>query len=290
MEERVQDSTCFCGRKFQVFASMRRHAISVEHYFKRFGFCERQIPAPPHPDLGLVVVIPCFNEPDLSASLESLRACDRPGCTTEVIVVVNSRAGSSTDILARNEATLQETARWISLKSDPKLTFHLLRFPELPRKQGGVGLARKIGMDEALRRFGDVGRPRGAIVCFDADCVCDRNYLTSIEEHFRRHPRSPGCSIYFEHPLVGPFQPQVYTAITLYELHLRYYVQALRWAGFPYAYHTIGSSMAARADAYQRQGGMNKRQAGEDFYFLQKIVSLGGFTELTSGTTAFHNE
>jgi len=29
------------------------------------------------------------------------------------------------------------------------------------------------------------------------------------------------------------------------------------------------------------QGGMNKRKAGEDFYFLQKIIALGGFTDLT---------
>jgi hypothetical protein len=42
--------------------------------------------------------------------------------------------------------------------------------------------------------------------------------------------------------------------------------------------------MAVRADAYMKQGGMNKRQAGEDFYFLQKIFPLGGFTELNETT------
>ena len=31
---------------------------------------------------------------------------------------------------------------------------------------------------------------------------------------------------------------------------------------------------------------MNKRKAGEDFYFLQKIMNLGGFTNLT-GTTVY---
>ena len=30
--------------------------------------------------------------------------------------------------------------------------------------------------------------------------------------------------------------------------------------------------MAVRAHAYARQGGMNRRQAGEDFYFMQKLV------------------
>jgi hypothetical protein len=48
----------------------------------------------------------------------------------------------------------------------------------------------------------------------------------------------------------------------------------------PYAYHTVGSSMAVRSSAYQKQGGMNKRKAGEDFYFIHKIIALGDFTEL----------
>jgi hypothetical protein len=38
--------------------------------------------------------------------------------------------------------------------------------------------------------------------------------------------------------------------------------------------------MAVRSFAYQKQGGMNKRKAGEDFYFIHKIISLGNFTEL----------
>src|SRR5439155_23761617 len=42
--------------------------------------------------------------------------------------------------------------------------------------------------------------------------------------------------------------------------------------------------MAVGADSYRNQGGMNKRKAGEDFYFLHKVIPLGGFTDLT-GTT-----
>ena len=131
-----------------------------------------------------------------------------------------------------------------------------------------------------MRRLCDVGKPDGVIACFDADCTCDHNYLAAVERHFLQLSRTSGCSIYFEHPTGGPLDPRVYEAIMLYELHLRFYVQALRWAGFPHAYHTIGSAMAVRAEAYRKQGGMNRRQAGEDFYFLQKIIPLGGFTEI----------
>ena len=75
-----------------------------------------------------------------------------------------------------------------------------------------------------------------------------------------------------------------FDGIAAYELHLRYHVRAQKWIGFPYAFQTIGSAMAVRAWAYVKQGGMNRRHAGEDFYFLQKISWIGTISELTSVT------
>jgi hypothetical protein len=256
--------------------------VKPDRYYERFGALERQIERPPRPDLGIIVVIPCFDEIALLDSLESLRACEPPRCSVEVIVVVNSSVTASEQALRQNRAALVEGLEWAAGKADPGFQVFFLNFPNLPEKHAGVGLARKIGMDEAARRFDDLGRPDGVIVCFDADTECDPNYLVAIEQHFREHPGTPGCSIYFEHPLSGPYISRIYRAITLYELHLRYYVQALRFTDFPHAHHTIGSSMAVRAGVYKKQGGMNKRQAGEDFYFLHKIIPLGGFTDLAT--------
>ena len=36
----------------------------------------------------------------------------------------------------------------------------------------GVGLARKTGMDEAVRRFNAINNPEGIILNLDADCTC----------------------------------------------------------------------------------------------------------------------
>ena len=257
-------------------------AVKVDSYFRRFGFCERQIGVPAHPDLGIVVVIPCHDEPDLVTSLNSLWACQRPSCSVEVIVVINSSINAKPDVMMQNEATRTQASDWARSHVDERFRIHILWFPNLTHKQSGVGLARKIGMDEALHRFDDVGCPSGILACFDADCTCDSNYLTSLEAFFRDHSDAPSCSIYFEHPLDGPLDREIYDAVVGYELHLRYYVQGLRFSGFPYAHHTVGSSMAVRADAYRKQGGMNKRKAGEDFYFLQKIFPLGGFEDLTT--------
>jgi hypothetical protein len=251
----------------------------IQSYFDRFGFCPPQISKPPAADLSLVVVIPCFNEADLLASLESLWQSERPQGAVEVIVVINSAAGSSETVRAQNLQTWTEAMTWSTDHSEERFRLHVLHLPDLPPKQAGVGLARKIGMDEAVRRFDAASNPHGVIVGFDADCLCESNYLRAMERHFEENPRCPGCSVYFEHPLAGE-------AIAAYELHLRYYVQGLRGAGFPYAYHTLGSCMAVRANIYCEQGGMNKRQAGEDFYFLHKIIPLGHFMDLTE-TTVF---
>ncbi|MEM7039743.1 MAG: glycosyltransferase family 2 protein, partial [Bacteroidota bacterium] len=230
--------------------------------------------------LGMVVVIPCFNEPDLVGSLEALRACARPDCAVEVITVVNAGVQHPAHIHERNALTLAHAREWAATHNEATLQFHFLEFPALPKKHAGVGLARKIGMDEAVHRLALVDRHEAPIVCFDADAGCRPNYLRAIETHFRELPKTPACSIFYAHPLEGPEVPDVYAAITRYELYLRYYVLALRQAGHPHAFHTIGSSMAVRSAAYQAQGGMNRRKAGEDFHFLQKLIPLGHFSEL----------
>jgi hypothetical protein len=69
-------------------------------------------------------------------------------------------------------------------------------------------------------------------------------------------------------------------AILAYELFLRYQEMALHYAGSPYYYPAIGSTMACTGTAYAAAGGMNRRQAGEDFYFLQQLAKTGGVARI----------
>jgi len=132
-------------------------------------------------------------------------------------------------------------------------------------------------------RFFRSGVDDGVIIGFDADSTCDENYLEEIERVFFGGKPVNGASIYFEHPSEGDeYDAGVYEGVVLYELHLRYLNQALRYAGFPYAFHTVGSSFAVSASAYVKQGGMNQRKAGEDFHFLQKIIPLGNYVEINT--------
>ena len=250
-------------------------------YLQKHRFVERQISASPPPDLSAVVVIPCHSEPHLFRTLASLERCEVPEGVVEVIIVLNAGSHHEDAIHVQNESVCAEMAQWSRVSR--KHTYHLLYFPQLPRKHAGVGLARKIGMDEAVDRLEQAGRPQAPIICLDADTTVAPNYLSGLIQWFEMHPKAEACSLHFEHPLEGrDFSPQIYEGIIRYELFLRYYIQALREAGYPYAYHTIGSAMAVRADAYQRRGGMNRRKAGEDFYFLHKFIPHGGFGELMS--------
>jgi len=242
-----------------------------------------QILRRPSSHLGLVVVIPAYDEPYVLLSLLSLQKCAAPACGVEVIVVLNDGKNAPEAVKERHRMQFQTLSSWAAAESTPQLRFHILYKQDLPKKHAGVGLARKIGMDEAAWRLQRAKNPGGIIACFDADSRCATNYLQALELHFKNEPETQACSIHFEHPLEGADFPEaVYEAIVEYELHLRYYIQAQRFAGFPFAYHTVGSSMAVRADAYQQQGGMNRRKAGEDFYFLHKFIELGHFSELFS--------
>ena len=255
----------------------------MTRYLQQKTLFPPQIDARIAPNLGIVVVIPCCDEAELLFSLMSLKKCQSPKCSVEVIIVINNSEKASEALKNHNQKTYQETQEWAKKNSRPEFKFHVLFHPDLPHKHAGVGLARKIGMDEAAWRLEKIGNPEGIIVCFDADSKCQHNYFVEIEKHFEAHPKTTACGIHFEHPLSGlDFEEKIYDAITLYELHLRYYVEIQKFTGFPFAFQTIGSSMAARCNAYQKQGGMNKRKAGEDFYFLHKFIELGSFTEIHS--------
>ncbi|GAA5027465.1 hypothetical protein GCM10011506_16560 [Marivirga lumbricoides] len=231
------------------------------------------------PNTFLSVVIPVYNEENLLKTLQSLDACVAPQFPVEVILVVNFPEEDSEDVIKTSFKTLNEIESFKKTQKSPFLTIRSIEAFSLAKKQAGVGLARKIGMDEATYRFSKANID-GVIVCFDADSECDKNYLITIENYFLTHADCTAASIHFEHPLYE--NEKLNEPIILYELHLRYYVQALKHAEYPYAFHTIGSSMAVKSSIYQKQGGMNTRKAGEDFYFLHKVIPLGNYRNITS--------
>ncbi len=255
----------------------------ADYYLNKYRIYPDYIKNSPDKDLNIIIFIPCYNEPNLLNTLNSLFNCKRPKSPVEIIIVVNSAIDENNEIIENNKKTLQQANKWIKEHNKKSFSFYTIYQPDLQKKYAGVGFARKIGMDEAVSRFNKINNKTGILVSFDADATCDENFLIEIEKHFAKNHKTKACSIYFEHPISGTeFSDNIYNAITQYELYLRYYNLSSRFAGFPFAFHTVGSSFAVRADVYAKQGGMNRKKAGEDFYFLQKIIPLGNFTEINT--------
>ncbi len=237
----------------------------------------------PAKDTAIIVVIPAYDEPCIVKMLDSLALCAVPQCTIEVIVVVNAPSDATVESVRNNKLAIDNIEKWKCENSNSFFRIYAFEAETLNIKGWGVGLARKTGMDEAARRFNALDKPEGVILCLDADCLVEKNYFISVYNELLQRKERSACSIYFEHPLSGEdYAGAVYEYITLYELHLRYYYQGLTYTGFPYVFHTVGSAMAVKALPYIKAGGMNRKQAGEDFYFIQKIVPAGGYFNLNS--------
>ncbi len=241
------------------------------------------------------VVIPALAEFDsLFDTLASLALNPSEDLSrTLVICVVNNRRREVCDPAdyRNNQATLALLSALIRGEdvrsaADPTADLRLIRESglrlacvdassegcELPDKDAGVGLARKIGMDKALRLFGPDGWAK-LVCCLDADTKVAADYLPQVTRGFARANRPAAAAVAYAHE--RPADPEFAAAILNYEIYLRYYVCGLQYAGSPYAFHSIGSAMAVTAGAYASVRGINRLEAAEDFYFLNKLAKVG---------------
>ena len=218
---------------------------------------------PPEPWSHVIAIPACNEKPDL---LRPPPKCDGRSL---MILVINESAGASkqvsdSNLILANAVREQfeqqlpsdqtDTDNGLTLFSDPSNNRNILmvdRFiqgRQLP-DGGGVGLARKIGADLATLLISEKHIKSNWIHCTDGDVELPDTYLTCIESADLRDNRTTAALIYpFTH--IGKDKnikspDLIVQATQLYELSLRYYVAGMRYAGSPYAFHTIGSTMAA---------------------------------------------
>lgn len=252
----------------------------VNQYFNRFPFRKINIALEPSKDLKIIVVIPSYNEKNIQPTIDSLfLKQDDFSFNVEVIVLINNSESEIEEIKEQNLLTLKTLQNLSETYSKSNMHLIPVLIGDLDAKHAGVGWARKLGMDIATQRFRTINF-NGTIVGLDADTVVESNYLNSIYSFFSNNNFN-AASIYFEHPVTGDSFSDVHLEqIKYYELHLRYYKNSLNYSNLPYSFHTIGSAFALTASAYARQGGMNRRKAGEDFYFINKLIKGEIFGEI----------
>lgn len=240
-----------------------------------------------------MVVIPALAEStNLFRTLESISRNDRQSLAkTMVICVINNGAYgnvSEWDCLD-NERTLSILRRimerhtasddgpWAEAVAESGLSLGFVdassHGKELPFRGGGVGLARKIGMDRALEIFDYREKSLKLLLCLDADTLVDSDWISVVRRNFENR-RLTAAAIEFSHQAGAT--PEEHEAICLYETFIRYKRLGLEYAKSRYAYHSIGSTMAVTAEGYAAVRGMSRREAGEDFHFLNKIAKIDG--------------
>ncbi|MDY0082937.1 MAG: hypothetical protein RBR74_07135 [Ignavibacteriaceae bacterium] len=219
-----------------------------------------------------IIVVPSIAESDnLGALIKSLKKNDKLELhNTLLLIVVNNAVSSSDEVKEDNKKTLKYLRK---LKPKLYLSFIDACSPgkEMDDKDAGVGLSRKIGMDLALTKFDYLSLNKNIMICTDADCIVDPNYLNEISDDFNRN-NYEAATVNFAHDISG--NDEETKAIICYEIFLRYYVSGLSFAKSEYAFHTIGSTMICTPEAYVKIEGMNKYKAAEDFYFLEKLAKV----------------
>ena len=163
---------------------------------------------------------------------------------------------------------------WNQLIQNPwNLDLHLIdRYsPEKAwrEKQAGVGLARQHCIAALLPHASD----DNILISMDADTLFHPDFVREVVHCLQRHPHATAVNPPYYHPLSGDEAQD--RAMLRYEIYLRCHLIQLLRIGSPYAFTALGSAIACRLSDYQKSGGYDSQQAGEDFYLLQKLAKMG---------------
>ncbi|HZK20076.1 MAG TPA: hypothetical protein VFC68_05055, partial [Treponemataceae bacterium] len=146
-------------------------------------------------------------------------------------------------------------------------------------KKQGVGYARRYGMDWAA------GAGAELLACMDADTLVSTDYARELFR-FLTYPDDFSNSFFslcqFSHQKIAKdyitlsnreyVKNNVQNAIDSYEHYIKEHSTQLKKTGTPYWPYALGPTIVCRVKAYVGVGGMPKRLAGEDFYFLQALI------------------
>ena len=123
------------------------------------------------------IIIPVFNEYDyLSSTLKSITKQKNIYLSnTLVVLVINNTVDAIQSIKKNNNAT-----KFLINSHELNFEYMILDYyskgNELPNKKGGVGVARKIGMDYCLQ----YSNQNSLLFCLDADTLISKEYLSKI--------------------------------------------------------------------------------------------------------------
>ena len=243
---------------------------------EQFPICPKEISTTRH-----VLVIPAYQEnlKDITEVFSHLK-------DVTVVLVVNSTISNEREtknLLMDIESqwqclTANEQMGWfIPPSGQPVLVVDRVTHP-IDSSQG-VGLARKIGADIALALIHSKQVSVPMIFTTDADAILPVDYF----ETETSHPDQAFQLFPFQHNISND------VSMALYQFSLVWYPLGLNYAGSRYGFPSIGSTIAISADAYAKVRGYPRRSAGEDFYLLNKLTKIGGYSYANSKPIGLSN-
>ena len=213
------------------------------------------------------IVIPCYAEHDyIFTTLDSINNQDTAllkSCL--VVIVVNNSVLDSVEIKDNNKKTYE----LLKLK---KYNFEFVMIDCYSKKHAlrsniaGVGMARKIGLDYCLM----FAKNKKSLLCsLDADTQIHNNYLHHVTSFFNKNEVEASV-INFKHQKSK--DKIIEEGIRKYEFIIKNIAKEIDNTGSPYGYVSLGSTIICTLKAYIACGGMSKKKATEDFYFLQALA------------------
>ncbi|MEI7441089.1 MAG: hypothetical protein WCK43_05585 [bacterium] len=193
-----------------------------------------------------------------------------------VVLFINEKENAS---LVQRESN-QKVLQFFSFKENEALkTFqihkHLILVvngtldPWKLKVKEGVGRARRILGDISLYLYKEKKLLSYLHRQSDADVRLPLDYFKA-----ELIPGSIAGTYPFRHSR-GTLSEEEYKGLLEYESFLRSYVEGLVYAGSPYAFWALGSTLIFDLQAYEKIRGFPNVQAGEDFYFLSKMQTMG---------------
>lgn len=229
-----------------------------------------------------VICIPAYDEAELLPGLLARLAEESDLLCILVCNSPDSAADSEAEQRTRQMASDLRRQFSACLTLDPQsflLTMNtqgshllLLEHYGLPLKQG-VGLARKLACDLACQLIANGKVKSQWIHNTDAD-------VGLPEDYFKIQANAAAAAAIYPFRHIPESDSNLELGLALYDYGLHYYVAGLKWAGSPYAFHTIGSTLLINHRYYAMARGFPKRSGAEDFYLLNKLAKMGSIQSL----------
>ncbi len=250
---------------------------SINKYLHNYAEAESQDLTLKNLKYDYVVVIPVCNEAEnfMQSVFENISE------DVLVILVINAPNGKSSWIAqnhllikslkesSNRNLEIHDNITHIQGNNTPDVLIINRNLGELlldPKK--GVGHARKIGCDIALKLYANGSIRFPWIFSTDADVILPENYFSQVKSIKQQYS---AVVFDFKHHSNDEYLNHLQF---LYDFKLRYYLSGLQFARNQYDYIPLGSTLVVNMQSYAQVRGFPKKSAGEDFYLLNKLAKV----------------